>query len=448
MIIAYLTPIYPMPSTTFIRREIAALESRGLVVHRFAMRRFAGKLVDEADQAEQQRTCALVEAGALGLATAFLREALTRPGRWATALAMTVRMGLRSERGLIRHLIYLAEACLLRRRLAECGARHVHAHFASNAADIAFLCHQLGGPPYSMAVHGPEDFDAPRALSLGAKVHHASFVAAVSQFTRSQLYRWCKLEDWHKIHVIRCGLDSGFLPPAVVPVPNRPRLVNIGRLSEQKGQLLLVEAAARLRDLSIEFELVIVGDGPMRGKIEGLIERLGLQEQVRITGYLNNQAVRQELESARALVLPSFAEGLPVVIMEAMALGRPVISTYVAGIPELVEPGKNGWLVPAGAIEPLVDAMFKALTANPDELERLGRAGAARVSSLHNVCSEAKKLAYLISDLETASNGPGQAQPVGRKRPVALVQDVSPDSAVDRHPRRLTECSHSDNVQP
>ena len=311
MIIAYLTPIYPMPSLTFIRREISALEERGLVVHRFAMRRFSGELVDEADLAEAQRTCALVESGALGLATAFFSGALRWPWRWAMALATTVRMGLRSERGLFRHFIYLAEACVLRGRLKKCGARHVHAHFASNAADIAFLCNMLGGPPYSITVHGPEDFDAPRALRLGAKVHNATFVAAISQFTRSQLYRWCALEDWDKIHVIRCGLDAGFLPPAVVPVPDRPRLVNVGRLSEQKGQLLLVGAAAALRDRGIEFELVIVGDGPMRGELLALIGRLGLEKHVRITGYLDNQAVRAELRAARRLFCPALPRGCP-----------------------------------------------------------------------------------------------------------------------------------------
>jgi glycosyltransferase involved in cell wall biosynthesis len=402
--VAYLTPIYPVPSSTFIRREIAALEAKGLLIHRFAMRRFAGELVDQADQAEQRRTTYLLEAGAPALAMAFLGVALTRPKQWATALAMAVTLGLRSERGLIRHLIYLAEACALRRQLMTCGARHLHAHFGSNAADIALLCHLLGGPPYSITIHGPEDFDAPRPLSLREKIHHAAFVAAVSQYARSQLYRWCALEDWNKIHVIHCGLNLEFLPPALVSIPDLPRLINIGRLSEQKGQLLLVEAAARLRDQGLEFELIIVGDGPMRGEIEQLIERFGLRKQVRITGYLSNHAVCQELQAARALVLPSFAEGLPVVIMESLAWGRPVISTYIAGIPELVEHGINGWLVPAGAVEPLVDAMTEALTADPSELERMGRAGAARVADQHDVCTETEKLAELFSSPATVMN--------------------------------------------
>ena len=155
-------------------------------------------------------------------------------------------------------------------------------------------------------------------------------------------------------------------------MPDRPRLVTVGRLAEQKGQLLLVEAAAMLSERCPDFELVIVGDGPMRGELERAIGRHGLGGRVRITGFLDNRGVRRELEAARALVLPSFAEGLPVVIMEAMALGRPVIATAIAGIPELVEPGRTGWLVPAGAVEPLVVAMAEVLAADPAELGRMG----------------------------------------------------------------------------
>jgi glycosyltransferase involved in cell wall biosynthesis len=396
MSIAYLTPIYPMPSSTFIRREIAALEVQGFVVHRFAMRRFDGDLTDEADRAESERTCALVDAGAFSLTKALILGALSWPRKWVKSLATTIRLGLRSERGLLRHVIYLAEACALRKHLTRYGVQHVHAHFGSNAADIALLCHLLGGPPYSITIHGPEDFDAPRPLSLQEKVHHAKFVVAVSKYTRSQLCRWCALEDWRKIHVIYCGIDEDSLPPAIVPVPKQPRLVNVGRLAEQKGQLLLIEAAAQLRSRGIDFELVIVGDGPKRTDVERRISQLSLENQVRITGYLGNRDVRTELQHARALVLPSFAEGLPIVIMEALAQGRPVISTYIAGIPELIQPGINGWLVPAGAVEPLVNAMAEVLKADPADLERMGRAGATAVAKEHDISIQAKKLAELF----------------------------------------------------
>ncbi len=396
--IAYVLSTYPSPSQTFIRREIAALEAQGLTIHRFVMRPFAGELVDEADRAEQRQSTYILNMGIMGLAGAMVRDAVTRPIRWSRAMAKALSMGLASHRGMLRHVAYLAEACVLRRRLEKCNARHMHPHFGSNSAAAALLCRLLGGPSYSMTIHGPEDFDAPRQISLREKIDHAAFVVAVSQFTRAQIYRSCAFEHWGKIHVIHCGVDRCFLSAAPVPVPQRPRLVALGRLNEQKGHLLLVRAAKQLRDRGLDFEIVIIGDGPMRGEIQELINMLDLRDCLRITGYLSNHDVRRELQEARALVLPSFAEGLPVVVMEAFALGRPVIGTSVAGIPELVVPGVNGWLVPAGAVGPLVDAMAEALVADPALLDAMGREGAARVAEQHNVETEARKLATLFID--------------------------------------------------
>ena len=167
-------------------------------------------------------------------------------------------------------------------------------------------------------------------------------------------------------------MDAAYLAPASAPLPDAPRLVCVGRLAEQKGQLVLVQAAARLRDQGVPFELVLVGDGPMRAEIERLIARLDLGGHIRIAGWLDGAGVRREILASRALVLPSFAEGLPVVLMEALALGRPVISTYVAGIPELVRPRIDGWLVPPGSVEDLAEALREALAAPASRLERMG----------------------------------------------------------------------------
>ena len=400
MILAYLISTYPMPSQTFIRREIVELERQGHAVHRFAARRAGGNLGDAADRVENERTKGLIEAGVWRLATALLGAAVGRPRAWFRALAETLRMGMASERGFLRHFVYLAEACLLRRWLEDCGACHLHAHFGTNSADVAVLCRLLGGPSYSVTIHGPEEFDSPRGFNLRTKIEHAAFVVAISEFTRGQLFRWCRGVDRPKIHVIHCGLDGMFLARMDSRPPVEPRLVNVGRLSEQKGQFLLIEAAARLRDDGVEFELVIVGDGPMRRELEELISRRDLGEQVRILGFLDNEGVRRELLGARALVLPSLAEGLPVVLMEAFALRRPVISSYVAGIPELVEPGTSGWLVPAGAVEPLAEAMRQALAASPEELERMGRAGAEQVARDHDVETETSKLIELFRETQ------------------------------------------------
>jgi colanic acid/amylovoran biosynthesis glycosyltransferase len=406
MIIAYLIPTYPMPSQTFIRREIAALEARGLTIHRFAMRRFAGGPADPADRTEQERTHYILDSGARGLAWALAAEALGRPRRWLAALRTAVGMGLRSEKGLVWHLAYLAEACYLRRRLAACGAQHLHAHFGTNSATVAMLCRLLGGLPYSVTIHGPEEFDAPRPLALREKTRHAAFVIAISQFTRSQLYRWSDYRDWSKIRLVYTGVNPVYLRHGPAPIPEAPRLVNIGRIVEQKGQVILVEAAALLLKQGYDFEIVIVSDGPMRGEIEQLIDRFRLGERVRITGHLDDQGVFREVLAARALVLPSFAEGLPSVFLEAMALGRPVIGTAIAGHSELIDPGVSGWLIPAGSVESLAEAMAKVLAADPAELELMGRAGAVRVAQQHDPSHAIDKLAALLSNSAAIANWP------------------------------------------
>jgi glycosyltransferase involved in cell wall biosynthesis len=182
-----------------------------------------------------------------------------------------------------------------------------------------------------------------------------------------------------------------------MPVPEERRLVCIGRFNEQKGHFLLLEAARCLRDRGVYFRLILVGDGELRGEIESRIAALGLTQVVELTGYLSEAGIQGELDRARALVLPSFAEGLPVVIMEAMAAGRPVLSTFVAGIPELVVPGRNGWLVPAGSVERLAEAMGEVLECPAAELAELGRVARRDVAARHDVHASAKRLQELFA---------------------------------------------------
>ena len=196
--------------------------------------------------------------------------------------------------------------------------------------------------------------------------------------------------------MVHCGVEPSFFDTPKEPPTALHRLVCVGRLCEQKGQLLLVEAARRLAEENPNFELVLAGDGEDRDEIEQIFKEQGLAELVRITGWISGEQVKEEILAARALVLPSFAEGLPVVLMEAMALRRPVISTYIAGIPELVTPGENGWLVPAGDVDALVAAMRSCLDTPTDELARMGRVARARVVDRHDVNKEAEKLARLF----------------------------------------------------
>jgi glycosyltransferase involved in cell wall biosynthesis len=170
-------------------------------------------------------------------------------------------------------------------------------------------------------------------------------------------------------------------------------LVSIGRLAGEKGQLLLIEAAALLKRVEPDFEIVLIGDGPMRAQLQKAITDRGLGSNVRLVGWMDSAGVREQLLLSRALVMPSFAEGLPVVIMEALALGRPVLSTSIAGVPELVKDGTNGWLVPAGSAEALAEGMRRALGAGTDQLAAMGRSGIEAVSREHNASIEAGKLA-------------------------------------------------------
>ena len=390
--IAYIVNEYPKVSHTFIRREIFALERQGFDILRISLRGWDTELVDEEDQQERKRTHYVLKNGISKLLWSMLRTFLTHPWRFVSALvlATTVLAGRRADRPLPYHLAYFAEACHILPWLKTFGATHVHAHFANNSAEVALLAHALGGPPFSFTFHGEQE----SLLSgIDEKIRHALFVVAITSYARSQLFHRIENSAWPKIKVVHCGLELAFHSVESLPLSTLPRFVCVSRLSKKKGQLLLVEAAYHLAQKGINFELVLAGDGEMRAEVEESIKRLGLTRQIRITGWISSSQVREEILAARALVLPSFDEGLPVVIMEAMALRRPVLATYVSGIPELVTTGEHGWLFPAGSIDDLAMAMQECLLKSPDELQKMGDAGYLRVMQRHSIDTEAMKLA-------------------------------------------------------
>ena len=398
-VIAYLTSAYARASDSFIRGEVAQLRALGFTVHTFSVRKSPpNELVSEDVKREHANTEFLLEKQNLPrLPLATMRTMLRSPGRFFSALRLALKCAPPGMRAKVWAVAYVMEACLLAERLRAKNVRHLHNHIGENSATVAMLAGLLTGVPYSLTIHGPGEFDQPTLLALDEKIGRSKFVVAVSDYGRSQLLRWSRYPDWPKVHVVHCGVDGSFLSHPPVPPPAEPRLVCVGRLAEQKGQLLLVEAAACLAREGVAFELVLVGDGPMRGEIERLVDRHGLRERVKVAGWMGSDAVRDQLLQSRAMVLPSFAEGLPVVIMEALALRRPVVSTYVAGIPELVRDGECGWLVPAGSVPALVSAMREAVTAPAERLEQMGRAGAALVAERHDARNEAAKLAGLIN---------------------------------------------------
>jgi len=406
MKLAYLTNQYPHVRHTFIRREIVALEALGMPVERYSMRASGHDVVDPADIEERGKTFALLSVGALGLLRALILTGLTRPLKMARALGTVWAWGRRSDAGVLRHLIYLAEACVLRSRLATQQVTHLHVHFATNPATVARLCEQLGGPPFSLTIHGPEEWDRPESLSLRQKYEAARFVVAVSDYGRCQVYRWVGYSYWDHVHVVHCGVDAAFLSKKPTPVLDVRRFVLVGALVEQKGHLILIRALHQLHQQGVSLEVVFAGDGPLRGLLERECERLGIHDMVQFRGWVSNAQVREELQQCRAMVMSSLAENLPVAMMEAMAMGRPVIGTYVAGIPELVRPGETGWLVPAGNPEAVARAIQACLDTPIETLQAMGERAAQLVAQEHDALREAARLLGLFRAVEGSTATP------------------------------------------
>ncbi len=398
--VAYLVNQYPKVSHTFIRREILSLERQGVTVLRFSIRGWDAEVVDPLDHAEKAQTRYVLKDGLGPLAAAVVTNVLRRPGAVWTALKAALAMSRRSVRSWPYHLIWLAHACRLRLWLEGENVSHLHAHFGTNSADVAHLLRLLGGPSYSFTVHGADESDNARVLSFPRKTAAARFVVTVSSYTRAQLMRVLPAVDWPKLKVVHCGLDEGFFAEAPAELPAEPVLLCIGRLCAEKGHLTLLEAFAKLDRPGVK--LVFAGDGEFRALIEARIRDLRLEGRVQITGWIGSDEVRRLITQATIVVQPSLMEGLPVVLMEAMAQGRAVISTYIAGIPELVEAGRTGWLVPAGEIDSLAAAMDSALSMPHARLDEMGRAGMARARARHHIDTEAAKLAALFAEGQKA----------------------------------------------
>lgn len=398
MQIAYLVNQYPKTSHSFIRREIQALETLGLSVKRYTLRHTSEPLADPADKDELPRTEAVIGNPLVTHMLTGLGTIARQPINFLKTAWLAMRLGMASDRPALMHLVYLLEAAVIAGWMKRDAVSHLHVHFGTNSAAVGLFAHRLSGIPWSFTVHGPEEFDRAPMLALREKAKSSSFIACVSSFGRSQFWRWIDFADWQKVKVIHCGLDQSFLEAPEKSAPLQPHLICIGRLSEQKGQMLLVEAAHLLRQRGIDFTITLVGDGPLRRELEAAVARHGLQSSIIFAGWRSGAEVRNEIMNARALVLPSFAEGLPVVIMEAMALERPVVTTYIAGIPELVIDGECGWLVPAGDAETLADAMAEALSAPAERMRLMGSEARRRALLRHDALTEAKKLKALFEE--------------------------------------------------
>lgn len=396
MNLAYLMNTFPLTSTTFIRREIDAIERAGQPVQRYALRQWDGELVEPADIADQKHTHYILSGNAGGLFTAFFKEVISNPRGIARAIGPWWLLMGAARGGVVRHIAYFLEAIYFKQQCKRDAIDHVHVHFLTNSTAVAMLARIMGGAPYSATVHGPDELTDAPLLNFPAKIEHAEFVAAITYYCKSQLIRFSKIAYAEKIKIIHCALELRDFKPNHAFSEDNQTFVSVGRLCPQKGQVQLPAAVSQLRAEFPNMRVLLVGDGESRADVEAEIAKYGVSDAIEIKGWMSNADVRALVRDCRAFLLPSYAEGLPVVIMEAYALGRPVISTYIAGIPELVDE-ECGWIIPAGDQVALVGAMRAALMATPAKLEMLGREGRARVEDRHDVDKEAMALLELIN---------------------------------------------------
>lgn len=406
--LAWITGEYIRVSHTFIQREVAGLRSAGLDVQTFSIRRSGpDQLVGPEQRDEAARTFYVLDAarrplGALRAHAAVIGRA---PRVWVRTLRAAWRTAPAGIRGRLYGLIYFHEAAVLAQELRARGAVHLHNHFATASCTVARLAAPLAGIPWSFTIHGPDDFLQPEQWRLDDKVAQAAFVVCISEYARAQVMRRAKAADWPKLHIVHCGVEperydsEGLGTVAVTKAADR--LLFVGRLAVEKGLPVLLDALVQARKERPTLRLTVVGDGPERAAIEAQARALELTDIVEFTGYKGQEEVAEMLRHVTALVLPSYAEGVPVVLMEALAAGLPVVSTRVAGIAELVEDGVSGRLVDPGDRDALTQAI---LEVTGDAGVRMAGAGQTKVRAEFDSRREAARIAVLVH--WATANGP------------------------------------------
>jgi colanic acid/amylovoran biosynthesis glycosyltransferase len=401
--VTYLTTHFPYISHTFIASEIEALERRGVPVVTVSINSpREHDTLDEANRQWARRTHYLKATAKLTVMRLVLATVLRRP----SVLAIPLRLGGFDLKAYLWGYFQLVEAILLHRVMRVHGSRHVHAHHGQAPATIAWFATDVGnrldqhGPSYtwSVTIHGWHELMDQQAARLREKMAAASFVVCISDFTRSQLLRITDPAEWDKVHVVRCGVDLDRLtqrPPA--PVGDPARVAIVARVSPEKGHLVLLQALRFLLDRGVSVHVDVVGPGErgFEDDVRATVERLGLTRHVTMHGAADPERIANLLEESDVFCLPSFAEGLPVSIMEAMARGVPVVTTYISGIPELAIDGETALVVPAARPDLLADAI-EAVLRDDDLRQHLVKQALARVTERHDIAVVSEALAGLL----------------------------------------------------
>jgi colanic acid/amylovoran biosynthesis glycosyltransferase len=409
---AYLLSQYPAFSHTFFLQEVLGLRRLGLHIQTASINK-PDRPVDELPPAEaiEARGTRYIKSGqALQIVRAILETCLSQPSVVFRGLRAVFTIG-----GLTLHqrafwLFYLAEAILVGRWMNRRKLTHLHVHFGGAVASVGMLTSIACKIPYSLTIHGPEELLSVDAYHLREKVEQAAFVFCISDFCRSQLCQLTSPEQWGKFTVVRLGVDPVMLSPSSRPselLARKPltklELVCTGRLVPAKGHHILIEALAVLKRRGIDLHTTLIGAGPERQSLETLVKQHGLEDAVLFTSALSHAATLETLRRADIFTLASFAEGIPVALMEAMSLGLPCVSTTVAGIPELIRTGFDGILVPPANVAALADAL-EALVSDPALRRQLGSAGRQRIVADYNLPLNQKILAQCFEEKLSLSN--------------------------------------------
>lgn len=428
--IAYLTGEYPRATDTFIQREVAALRARGIEVITCSIRRTGAQhLVGPEQRTEAQGTFYVIASAAkpLNFIRSHIAAVVRSPARYFRTLGLALRTGSGGARAWLYQLIYFAEAVVLAGFLRRRGVTHLHNHIATASCTVAMLTQEISAIPFSFTIHGPGIFFEPTIWRIDEKIARARFVVCISEFCRAQAMIFCDPVHWSKLHIVHCGVDPDRYGPVDDMQAKRhdPRLVFVGRLAGVKGLTVLFSALEQLLPEFPQISVTLIGDGPERAEMEREAKARGLDNVVAFAGYKSQDEVAATLRECDLLVLPSFAEGLPVVLMEAMASAIPVVTTRIAGIPELVDDGVAGVLVPPGDEMALARAMARLLH-DPALRSRMGRAGQKKVETDFNVETEAGWLAELFEAYAGGGNRP-EKRPPKKNSPDAL-EPTAPDA--------------------
>jgi glycosyltransferase involved in cell wall biosynthesis len=395
--IAYLTSQYPATSHTFISREVTAVRALGVPLDTFSIRPAgSAEMQDKGIAAESRNTFTVLEQPATAIVGAHLAALFTDPVGYFRTIGLALGHRPPGLRGFGLSLAYFAEAVVLARELKRRGILRLHNHFANSAATVGYLATRMLKMPWSFTMHGISETDYPAGLLLGRKIEAAEFVACVSYFGQAQAMRLVTPDHWGKLHIVRCGLPLSELPEHA-PSDAAKRIISVGRLSAEKGQAGLLEAFATVAGSDPDLELILVGDGPERQRLRAITDRLGISGRVIFAGRLGEREALDQIARADILVLSSFMEGLPIVLMEAMATGTAVIASRVAGIPELVEDGKSGLLFTPSNWDELASCI-RRLAGDDGLRKELARNGRAVVEAQFDVKRSAQQLRELFME--------------------------------------------------